>query len=270
MHPRTQAAAATIIDVRPAPRDILKLLAMALPPNAGSHQAGGPFVPKESPPILDHTVRYLDRITRGIDLTHGTERRDDITGLLEAARLGDRTALDHLFPLVYDELRELARGQRRRWHGDLTMNATALVHEAYVKLMDQDDIPSASRGHFFAVAARVMRHVLCNYARDRRRLKRGGAEPHVTIDADLRTPDIGSPDTDDLIALDAALVRLEEINPRHARIVECRFFAGLTVEEAAAALELSPATVKRDWALAKAWLFRAIKADERAAQPIRG
>jgi len=203
-------------------------------------------------------------------LTHEAERRTDVTELLGAARLGDRRAIGELFPLVYEELRALAHGQRRRWHGDLTMNATALVHEAYIKLVDQDLLPSESRGHFFAVAAMVMRHLLCNYARERGRLKRGGDAPHVTIDDGMVVSEVVASDGDDLVALDVALRQLEQLNARHARVVECRFFGGLSIEETAATLELSPATVKRDWALAKAWLFRAIRDDRHAAEPIRG
>jgi RNA polymerase sigma factor (TIGR02999 family) len=182
----------------------------------------------------------------------------DVTELLRAARRGDRRALDELFPLVYQELRALARGQRSRWHGDLTLNATALVHEAYIKLVDPEVVPSESREHFFAVAAKVMRHLLCNYARDRRRLKRGGAAPHVTLENALEASAAPDRDGDDLVALDAALDRLEQVNERQARIVECRFFAGLNIEETASALDISPATVKRDWTLAKAWLYREV------------
>jgi len=192
-------------------------------------------------------------------MVHREGPASDITRLLGSARAGDAEALNELFPLVYDQLRELARGQRRRWHGDLTLNATALVHEAYAKLMDQGAVPSESREHFFAVAARVMRHVLCNYARDRGRLKRGGSAPHVTIDDSLHAPDVIGPEADDLIALDGALVRLEAVSERQARVVECRFFAGLSIDETASALGVSPATVKRDWTLAKAWLYRAVR-----------
>ena len=191
-------------------------------------------------------------------MTHRAGPERDITELLGAARLGDRRALDDLLPLVYEELRELARGQRGRWHGNLTMNATALVHEAYVKMIDAAVVPSESRAHFFAVAAKVMRHILCNYARDRGRLKRGGDAPHVTLDEQLRFGP-PAPYADDLIALDAALDRLARTHGRQAQIVECRFFAGLSIEGTAAALDLSPATVKRDWQLAKAWLYREVK-----------
>jgi RNA polymerase sigma factor (TIGR02999 family) len=185
----------------------------------------------------------------------------DITGLLQAAGRGDRQALDALLPLVYEELRLLARRQRSRWRGDLTMNATAIVHEAYLKLVAQSAIASESRGHFFAVASKAMRHILCNYARDRRRLKRGGGAEHVTIDEgfDALPTDMSEEHAEELTALDAALERLEQTNERQSRVVECRFFGGMSIEETAAALGISPATVKRDWTMARAWLYREIQ-----------
>lgn len=194
-------------------------------------------------------------------MTDPTLTSADITRLLQAVRRGERQALDDLFPLVYEELRALARGQRSRWHGDLTMNATALVHEAYLKLVDQDAIASESRGHFFAVAAKAMRHILCNYARDRQRLKRGGGAEHVAMADGLEAPrvDLSEASADELAALDSALQRLEQSDERQSRIVECRFFGGMSIDETAAALGLSPATVKRDWALARAWLYREVQ-----------
>lgn len=187
--------------------------------------------------------------------------KPDITGLLRAAQSGDRAAAEELFPLVYEELRALARRERRRWHGDLTMNATAMVHEAYLKLVDRHELPPENRNHFFAVAAKAMRHILCNYARDRRRLKRGGAAEHVPIDEGLNaiSIELSDADADELAALDEALDRLDRANHRQREVVECRFFGGLTIEETASALRLSPATVKRDWTLARAWLFREIR-----------
>jgi RNA polymerase sigma factor (TIGR02999 family) len=185
--------------------------------------------------------------------------QDTITGLLQAIERGDRTALESLFPLVYEELRILARRQRQAWHGNLTLNTTALVHEAYLKLVHQGRIGVTSRAHFFAVAATAMRHILCNYARDRQRQKRGGDVQHVSLDNVDHAPiHIGlSDEAADLLAeLDTALVRLEQLDKRQSRIVECRFFGGLSVEETAAALGISPATVKRDWTLARAWLYR--------------
>jgi RNA polymerase sigma factor (TIGR02999 family) len=173
---------------------------------------------------------------------------------------GDREALDALFPLVYDELSRLAHRQRQRWDGDLTLNTTALVHEAYLKLAAQERIPTESRAHFLAVAARAIRHILCNYARDRRRQKRGGGLPHVALEpatdldaADLR---LSTDRTDALTALDDALRRFEQVAPRQSRVVECRFFGGMSVEDTAAALGVSPRSVKRDWSFARAWLRR--------------
>lgn len=191
-------------------------------------------------------------------MTDPTRSEADITGLLQAVRRGDPGALDALFPVVYEQLRELARAQRRRWHGDPTMNATAIVHEAYLKLFGQGAIASESRGHFFAVAARAMRHILCNYARDRQRLKRGGGVEHVPIEDRSGGMAIGVSDenADELAALDEALQRLEQTNARQSRVVECRFFGGLSIEDTASALGLSPATVKRDWTMARAWLYR--------------
>jgi RNA polymerase sigma factor (TIGR02999 family) len=194
-------------------------------------------------------------------MTDRTPPEADITGLLLAAGRGEREALDALLPLVYEQLRSLARSQRRRWHGDLTMNATAIVHEAYLKLVEAGAIPSESRGHFFAVAAKAMRHVLCNYTRDRKRLKRGGGAPHVPIDAELEAISLELPNehAHELAGLDQALRRLEQTNERQGRVVECRFFGGMSIEETASALGLSPATVKRDWAMARAWLYREMK-----------
>lgn len=185
---------------------------------------------------------------------------NDITGLLQAVRRGESGALDELFPLVYEELRSLARRQRGRWHRNVTLNATALVHEAYIKLVDPGGVAPKSREHFFAVAAKAMRHILCNYARDRARLKRGGGVEHVPIDREMRILPAGASGDRgvELLALDEALERLERVSERQSRIVECRFFGGMSVEETASALGLSPATVKRDWTLARAWLYREI------------
>ena len=182
-----------------------------------------------------------------------------VTDLLQAVDQGDREALDALFRLVYDELSMLARRQRRMWHGDLTLNTTALVHEVYLKVADQKRFPVESRAHFFGVAAKAMRHILCNYARDRSRKKRGGGAPHVTlepahaIDAPIALSDEQS---DTLAALDDALQSLARIADRQARVVECRFFGGMDVDDTAAALGISPRTVKRDWTFARAWLRR--------------
>src|SRR5262249_1374315 len=152
---------------------------------------------------------------------------DTISGLLQAVGQGDREALNALFPLVYDELNILARRQRRAWHGDLSLNTTGLVHEAYLKVVGQKRLPTETRAHFFAPASKAMRHVLCNHARDRARMKRGGGAPHISLDlghdfvADVQ---ISDDEADTLTALDESLERLERVAGRQARVVECRFF----------------------------------------------
>jgi RNA polymerase sigma factor (TIGR02999 family) len=186
-----------------------------------------------------------------------------VTRLLDALAGGNRTALDELVALLYDELRALAHRQRRHWHGDFTLDTTALVHEAYLKLVDQQRIGAGNRGHFLAVAAKAMRHILCNYARDRQRKKRGGDMQPVSLEVLDATPGqvtFTDEQADALSCLDAALRQLEQVDRRQSEIVECRFFAGLTIEDTAAALGTSPATVKRDWALARAWLYREMHA----------
>ena len=185
---------------------------------------------------------------------------DDVSALVEALAAGDREALNPLFPLVYEELRSLAHRQRRQWDGDLTLNTTALVHEAYLKLAGQRQLPAESRAHFLGIASRAMRHILCNYARDRRRQKRGGGQPHLPLEdadpADGTALDLSADQADRLAGLDEALRRFEAIAERQCRVVECRFFGGMSVEETAAALGVSPRSVKRDWAFARAWLLR--------------
>jgi RNA polymerase sigma factor (TIGR02999 family) len=185
---------------------------------------------------------------------------DRVSTLVEALAAGDREVLDALFPLVYEELGRLAHLQRRRWDGDFTLTTTALVHEAYLKLAGQRQLPTESRAHFLAIAAKAMRHILCNYARDRRRQKRGGGQPHVALEAaataDGTALDLPPDQADRLAGLDEALRRFEGIAERQCRVVECRFFGGMSVEETAAALGMSPRNVKRDWSFARAWLLR--------------
>ncbi len=185
--------------------------------------------------------------------------RTEVTRLLEELESGDRSAVGELFDLLYAELTEIANRQRRRWQGNYTLNTTALVHEAYVRLVDQSSLDLASQSHFLALASRVMRHVLCDYARERDARKRGGGLEQVSLDE--VAPVVGTvvftrEESERVVALDAALKKLESLDPRKARIVECRFFGGLTVEETAEALGISTRTVKRDWALAQAWLQR--------------
>lgn len=179
--------------------------------------------------------------------------------LLDRATAGDAQAASRLMPLVYDELRRLAASYLRRERKGQTLQATALVHEAYVRLIGPGDRPWTSRTHFLAIAALSMRQVLVDRARRRAAAKRGGDAERLTLDdAMLAAPEAG--EAIDLVALDDALNRLAALDPLQARIVELRYFGGLTVEETAAAVKLSPATVKRHWTLARAFLKKALDA----------
>lgn len=186
---------------------------------------------------------------------------DDITRLLARARDGDEAALAEVIDAVYPRLLEIARARRRVWHGDETLDTTALVHEAWLKLAGGAPASFESRGHFFAVVGRAMRHALINYAEAKRAAKRGGGARPVT----LRDDDLVADDAvDEILALDLALGRLERLEPRQARVVECLFFAGLQIDETAEALDISPATVKRDWTAARAWLYHELERGEPA------
>jgi RNA polymerase sigma factor (TIGR02999 family) len=194
-------------------------------------------------------------------MTHSLQRT--VSELLNDLRAGDRQAFDELFPLVYDELHRLARTQRRHWQGDDTLNTTALVHEAYLRLAGQSAPAWQSRAHFFAVASRAMRHILLDYAKSKRRAKRGGGqrplalhEIESALKGDSNSSEVGS---EVLVALDDSLRRLDAHDPRQSRIVECRFFGVMGIEDTAEALGISPATVKRGWAMAQAWLYRDLK-----------
>lgn len=180
--------------------------------------------------------------------------------LLADLQAGDRHAFDRLFPLVYHELHALAAQQRRRWDGDDSLNTTALVHEAYLRLAGTPVQAWENRPHFLAVAARAMRQILIDYAKRRRADKRGGGQQHVAlheIEAALRNGvDAGEAGSDALLALEEALLRLEAHDARQSSIVECRFFGGMSIQDTAVALDVSPATVKRGWAMAQAWLYR--------------
>lgn len=191
----------------------------------------------------------------------GSGRADQtVTRLLGQLRDGDSSALNALLQLLYDELRMIAHRQRQRWRGHYTLHTTALVHEAYLKLVDQEYVNAESRAHFFALASRAMRHLLCNYARDQKRQKRGGGVQKLPLDEALAVPafgrDLPEEDAAKLEALDDALRRLERFDAQLCQIVECRFFGGMTIADTAAALAISPATVKRHWNLAQAWLHR--------------
>lgn len=181
-----------------------------------------------------------------------------VTLLLRRWQEGDREALDRLIPLVYEELRVIAgRYMAQEWRKG-TLQATGLVNEAYLKLVDQRDVDWQNRAHFFAISAQVMRRILLDDARRRLRSKRGGDATMVPIDDRAVGVPNGDRDPVDVIAMDRALQDLERLDPDQAKVVELRFFGGLTVEETAAVLGISPATVKREWAVAKAWLYRAL------------
>ena len=193
----------------------------------------------------------------------GERAHASVTRLLAAVREGDREALNELYERVYAELRILARRQRQRWMETGTLNTTALVHEAYLKLVNQRRLDPSTPEHFFAIAATAIRHIMSNYARDRRARKRGRDARKISL-SDLRTDPAGSlsvseESLDLLVAVDDALERLDSVSPRQRGIVECRFFGGMTAEETAVALGISPRTVKRDWALAQAWLYRELR-----------
>jgi RNA polymerase sigma factor (TIGR02999 family) len=177
----------------------------------------------------------------------------DVAALVDSARQGDEQALATLVPLVYDELRRLAASYLRRERPGQTIQATALVHDAYLRLMQDSRLSWQNRAHFFGIAARSMRHILVERARVRGAAKRGGDQVRVTFDPALVA---AVPEPVDLEALDDALTRLARVDPDLARVVEVRFFGGLSIDEAAEAIGVSPATVKRRWALARAWLAR--------------
>ncbi len=182
--------------------------------------------------------------------------REDVTILLAGLTKGDREAASKLIPIVYAELRRLAVGYMRRERRDHTLQATALVHEAYLKLVEQRAVDWQSRAHFFGIAAQVMRRILVDHARGHLWDKRGGGERAIPIDEAL----VFAPEQSlELVKLDEALERLTKLDPRQGKIVELRFFGGLTVEQAADLLGISPKTVKRDWSMAKAWLHGKLK-----------
>jgi RNA polymerase sigma factor (TIGR02999 family) len=191
-------------------------------------------------------------------MTFSSASPHEVTQLLVAWGNGDETALDRLMPLVYDELRRLARNYMKRERPGQTLQTTALVNEAYLKLVDQEGTRLESRVHFFGIAARLMREILVDHARIRRAAKRGGAQVRLSlskVDRVASNPDVN------LIALDEALRRLQGIDPQKSRIVELRYFGGLGIEETAKVMSVSPAKVKRDWSMARAWLRSEISDD---------
>jgi RNA polymerase sigma factor (TIGR02999 family) len=188
-----------------------------------------------------------------------------VTLLLDEVRRGDPSALPRLLAVVYDKLREIARIQRRRQPSTETLNTTALVHEAFIKLFGSEGRDFNDRAHFMAVAATAMRQILIGHARRNAAAKRGGGQAPASFEevehALATEAGFVTPKADALLALDRALERLHEHSERQSRIVECRFFGGMSIEETAVALGISPATVKRDWSMAQAWLHREIQRD---------
>ncbi|HKY97203.1 MAG TPA: ECF-type sigma factor [Gemmatimonadaceae bacterium] len=190
-------------------------------------------------------------------------KRDGVERLLQELKAGNREAFSELLPLVYDELHSIAARHRSQWDGEETLNTTALIHEAYLRLADQSAPEWQSYPHFLAVASTAMRQILLDYAKRKRAAKRGGNFKQVSlhdIEASLENPAL----VDDarsaaLIALDKSLERLHAIDPRQCKVVECRFFGRMTIEDTATALGIAPATVGRDWMTAKTWLYRDLK-----------
>jgi RNA polymerase sigma factor (TIGR02999 family) len=182
-----------------------------------------------------------------------TPAPSEVSQLLRAWSEGDRAAFDKLMPLVYEELRQMAKRYMDRQQVGHTLQTTALIHEAYLRLVDQSEAQWQNRAHFFAVAATAMRHILVDHARARQAAKRGGAARAVTLD---EAAAVSVEEAAELVALDDALESLAAFDQRKSRVVEMKYFGGLTVEETAEALQVSPETVARDWRLARTWLLR--------------
>lgn len=182
---------------------------------------------------------------------------ESITALLDATRRGEAQATEKLFNAVYAELKAIARSQRRRWVGNHTLNTTALIHEAFIKLAAGEPANFANRTHFYATASRAMRQILVNYAEQQRAAKRGGDAVQIPLE-DIEF--VSTASADELLNIEQLLRRLEQDDPRRCQIVECRVFGGMTVEETAEALGISAATVKREWQVASASLYRDLRA----------
>ncbi|MEW6207805.1 MAG: sigma-70 family RNA polymerase sigma factor [Acidobacteriota bacterium] len=188
---------------------------------------------------------------------------NEVSQMLLDWRNGDRDALNRLMPLVYDELRRLAHRYMNRRFAGQTLQTTALVHEAYIRLVGQDQVVWQNRSHFFAVCAQVMRNLLVDRARSRQAEKHGGGARQVSLDE----ADVISPEKQiDLLALDEALDKLASLDPRKSRIVEMRYFGGMSVEETAEVLDISPITVKREWLKARAWLYHQMNTSSNACE----
>ncbi len=194
----------------------------------------------------------------------GSSGQEKVTQLLLQLEAGDQESFNRLLPVVYDELKRLAHSYLRSERSGHTLNTTALVHEAYIKLVGHDNLSWENRVHFFATAAQAMRRILLDYARKRRTAKRGAGQVMLSLDEAVI---VGDEQAESLLALDEALIKLEAMDERLGKIVECKYFGGLTVEETALALSLSTATVKRDWRTARAWLYRALNDSEQPDEP---
>jgi RNA polymerase sigma factor (TIGR02999 family) len=196
---------------------------------------------------------------RGLRLVHENHEAGsvpetrDVTRLLAEWQAGDQGALDRLMPLVYNELRRIAARYLHSEHKNHTLQTTALVHEAYLRLVDETRIQWQGRAHFFGVAATLIRNILVDYARTQKAAKRGGGAQKLALEEAFA---VAADRETDLLAVDDALDGLSKIDPQQSRIVELRFYGGLTIEETAEVLRLSPSTVKRDWILAKTWIYR--------------
>ena len=217
--------------------------------------AMGPVL--EKPPVLTYDITFKSRKSE-FSAIRLEASMSDVTRILTAIERGDANAADKLLPLVYEELRHLAAQKMSREPPGQTLQATALVHEAYIRLVGSETRDWRGRAHFFAAAAEAMRHILIDKARHKQRIKRGGARQRVELDnAEVAIEGCST----DLIALDEALSKLADENPVKAELVKLRYFAGLTIEQAAEMLEISRATADRYWSYARAWLFHEINQD---------
>lgn len=213
-------------------------------------------------PIVEATRYYrrVDRFGREGTIELGTPMDDaPITVLLDAARNGEAGATESLFAAVYSELKVLARSNRRRWRGNQTMNTTALIHEVFIRLAGTKSHDFASRSHFFATASKAMRQVLVNYARDQKAKKRGGDALIITLDESVFATETSA---EELLEVHQLLSDLESENSRRAKVVECRVFGGMTVDEVAEALGISAATVKREWKMGTTRLYQLLSGNE--------
>ena len=215
----------------------------------------------DKPPPVVYTCARLTTPGEqgGSSFPVSTSSQHAVTRLLIRLTEGDNAALDALLPAVYDELRRLAANYLRRERVGHTLQPTALVHEAYLRLVDQTRVEWQNRAHFFGVAAQMMRRILVDHARGQQAEKRGGDVQKISLDENI---DVSALRASELVALDEALERLAELDPQKSRLVELRFFGGLSVEETAEVMGVSAPTVKRHWRLAKAWLYGEVKPND--------